>query len=85
MVRAIFLAGGVVTRRTVPRGGGGHLEVDAGLVEVERRLPAELEAAEADELLLVATFLRRPPPELQVLPLDREAILAAVNGVALAA
>ena len=37
MVRAIFLAGGVVTRRTVPRGGGGRLEVEAGLVEVDRR------------------------------------------------
>jgi DNA polymerase-3 subunit epsilon len=85
MARAIFLAGGVVTRRTVPRGGGGRLEVEAGLVEVGRRLATDLEATEATELLLLATFVRRPPPELQVLPLDRDAILAAVNGVALAA
>ena len=85
MVRAIFLAGGVVTRRTVPRGGGGRLEVEAGLVEVDRRLATDLEATEAAELLLLAGFMRRPPPELQVLPLDRDAILAAVNGVALAA
>ena len=67
MVRAIFLAGGVVARRTVPRGGGARLEVEAGLVEVGRRLAAELEATEADELLLLAGFMRRPPPELQVL------------------
>jgi len=85
MARAIFLADGVVTRRTVPRGGGGRLEVEAGLVEIDRRPATDLEATEATELLLLATFMRRPPPELQVLPLDRDAILAAVNGVALAA
>ena len=28
-----------------------------------------LGAADADELLLIGTFLRRPPPELRVLPL----------------
>jgi hypothetical protein len=85
MVRAIFVAGCVVTRRTVPRGGGGHHEVEAGLRDVARRLPAELEATEAGELLLLATFLRRPAPEVRVVGLDRDAILAAVNGVALAA
>jgi DNA polymerase III epsilon subunit family exonuclease len=85
MMRAIFVAGAVVDRRTVPRGGGGHLEIDAGLAEVRRALPAALDATAADELLLLAAFLRRPPPELRVTELDREAILAAVNGVALAA
>ncbi len=44
-----------------------------------------LEAASADELLLIAGFLRRPSPELRVVALDRDAILAAANGVALAA
>ena len=38
-----------------------------------------------DELLLIASFLRRPPPELHVVALDRDAVIAAVNGVALAA
>src|SRR3954451_12075812 len=85
MVRAIFLAGGVAARRTVPIGGGARVEVDAGLAEVERRLVDGLEPAEVDELLLVSSFLKRPPPELRVLPLDRQAILHAVNGVALAA
>ncbi len=86
MVRAVFVAGGaVVARRTIPRGGGGHLEVEAGLMDVPPRLPAVLGATAADELLLIAAFLRRPSPELRVAELDREAILAAVNGVALAA
>jgi hypothetical protein len=85
MVRAVFVAGCVVTRRTVPRGGGAHLEVDAGLSEVERRLPSDLEAVAADELLLLATFMRRPAPELRIVPLERNAILAATNAVALAA
>jgi hypothetical protein len=30
-----------------------------------------------DELLLVGSFLRRPPPELRVVPLERDRILAA--------
>ena len=85
MVRAVFVAGRVVTRRTVPRGGGAHLEVDAGLNEVDRHLPGDLEAIAADELLLLATFMRRPAPELRVVALERNAILAATNGVALAA
>ena len=85
MVRAVFLAGGVVTRRTVPRGGGGRLEVEAGLVEVDRRLASELEATEADELLLVAASCGGRRPSCRFFALDRDAILAAVNGVALAA
>ena len=85
MVRAIFVAGAVVARRTVPRGGGGYHEVEAGLAEARRARPAELDATTADELLLIASFLRRPAPELRVTALDRDAILAAVNGVALAA
>ena len=48
-------------------------------------MPAVLDATAADELLLIASFLRRPAPELRVVELDRDAILAAVNGVALAA
>jgi DNA polymerase III subunit epsilon len=85
MVRAIFVAGSVVARRTVPRGGGGSLEIEAGLAETRRAAGAEPDATSADELLLVASFLRRPAPELRVTALERDAILAAVNGVALAA
>jgi hypothetical protein len=35
-----------------------------------------LTAEQAEELLLVGGFVRRPPPELVVLPLDPERIAA---------
>ncbi len=85
MVRGVFVAGGVVSRRTIPRGGGGSLEVEAGLADVRASAGTELAAATADELLLIASFIRRPPPELSVAALERDAILTAANGVALAA
>ncbi|HEU5216186.1 MAG TPA: exonuclease domain-containing protein [Gaiellaceae bacterium] len=70
-VRAFFVAGGrVAAERTLPPGGGSTLEVEAGLAAARR--PGELDL---DELLLVDSFLRRPPPELRVAPLRREAIL----------
>ncbi|HKB94247.1 MAG TPA: exonuclease domain-containing protein [Gaiellaceae bacterium] len=74
-VRAFFLAGGrVAAERSLPPGGGAHLEVEAGLAAARR--PGDLDV---DELLLVARFLRRPPPELTVVSLDTEAILAAMR------
>jgi len=85
MARAIFVAGSVAARPPLPRGGGGHHEVEAGLAEARRAEPDALDATAADELLLIASFLRRPAPELRVTALDRDAILEAVNGVALAA
>ena len=85
MVRAVFVAGAVRARRTVPLGGGARLEIEAGLTEARRARPDGLDGAAVDELLLLASFLRRPSPELRVTALERDAILAAVNGVALAA
>ena len=74
-VRAFFLAGGrVAAERSLPPGGGAHLEVEAGLAAARR--PGDLDV---DELLLVARFLRRPPPELTVVSLETEAILAAMR------
>ncbi|HEY7381596.1 MAG TPA: exonuclease domain-containing protein [Gaiella sp.] len=79
--RAIFVAGGrVADERVLPPGAGAWLEARAG-VEAARRARLSLEAADADELAVVASFLRRPPPEARVLPLDAEAIAS----VALAA
>jgi len=76
-VRAFFVAGGRVTaERLLPRGVGGRLEIDVGLAGAATAAPS-LAPEDADELLLVGAFLRRPPPELRVLPLDAEAILAA--------
>ena len=43
-------------------------EIAAGLAAVDRAEPT-LAPEAADELLLVASFLRRPPPELEVVPL----------------
>jgi DNA polymerase-3 subunit epsilon len=74
--RAVFVAGGrVAAVRTLPPGEGAGLEVDAGLAEVDARAHGELDPEELDALLLVGTFLRRPPPELRVAPLVREEIL----------
>ena len=76
-VRAFFVAGGrVAAERTLPPGGGSALEVEAGLAAACR--PGALDL---DELLLVDSFLRRPPPELRVAPLRREAILRLRDAV----
>jgi DNA polymerase III epsilon subunit family exonuclease len=84
-VRAYFVGGGAIrAERTLPPGGGAVLEVEAGLAAVRRTRNSLLQAVE-DEVALVGTFLRRPPPELRVVPLEREAILAAARRVAAAA
>ncbi|HKT43834.1 MAG TPA: hypothetical protein VJQ85_03470, partial [Gaiellaceae bacterium] len=76
-VRAFFLAGGrVAAERTLPPGGGATLEVEAGLAASRREGELDL-----DELFLVARFLRRPPPEMTIVPLEREAILAAARRI----
>jgi hypothetical protein len=65
--RGVFLANGrIADVRTL----ASPVEVDAGLAACERVGPEDL-----DELLLIGSFLRRPPPELRVAPLDAEAIL----------
>ena len=80
--RAFFVAGGrVAAVRTLPPGGGAHLEVEAGLAAARRDASAE-EPADLDELFLLGTFLRRPPPELAVVPLEKQAILAAARRIA---
>ncbi|MDQ2968127.1 MAG: hypothetical protein M3R37_07395, partial [Actinomycetota bacterium] len=77
--RGIFVAGGrVAAVRTLPRGAGASLEVDAGLAETNCATPDYLAADDLDALLVLGTFMRRPPPELRVVPLEREAILKQV-------
>jgi DNA polymerase III subunit epsilon len=77
-VRAFFVAGGrIAAERTLPSGGGATLEAEAGLAAARR--PGDLDL---DELLLVDSFLRRPPPELRVVALERAAILDAARGLA---
>jgi DNA polymerase III epsilon subunit family exonuclease len=75
-VRAVFVAGGRVSVvRTLPRGDGARLEVEAGLAAARRMVPEHLAREDLDLLLAVDGFLRRPPPELRVAPLEAEEIL----------
>ncbi len=79
-VEAFFVASGrVACRRTVPRHAGAALAVASGLAEARAAPSAEAALAPeaADDLLLVASFLRRPPPELTVVALDEQKIVAA--------
>jgi excinuclease UvrABC nuclease subunit len=64
--RAFFVSGGrVAAVRTLPRGRAARMELESGLAEA--RVAEESVAPEdADELLLIGSFLRRPPPELEV-------------------
>ena len=78
--RAFFVAGGrVADVRTLPR-GGGHLEIQAALA-ASRQVPGSDPGTCLDELLLVGSFLRKPPPELRSAPLELEAILRAAEHV----
>jgi DNA polymerase III epsilon subunit family exonuclease len=74
--RAFFVARGRVTGRSVPRGAAGRLEIEAGLAAAangEQTLAPE----DAADLLVVAGYLRRPPPELRIVGLRATEILAA--------
>jgi DNA polymerase III subunit epsilon len=76
--RAFFISGGrICAERTLPPGGGAYLEIEAGLAACRRGCEVDL-----DELFLVGQFLRRPPPELRVVPLEQEAILRAARWAA---
>jgi DNA polymerase-3 subunit epsilon len=68
--RAFLVAGGrIAAVRTLPPGRGAELELAAGVATAERAEPSSA-PEHLDELLLVGEFLRRPPPELRVVPLD---------------
>jgi hypothetical protein len=60
------------------------VEIEAG-VRAARAATVSLAPEHADELLLVGAFLRRPPPELNVLPLDAARIAAACARLSVAA
>jgi DNA polymerase-3 subunit epsilon len=75
--RGFFVSGGrVAAVRTLPAGAAGTLELGAGLAEASFAAPS-FAPEDADELLVVAGFLRRPGPELRIMPLDSAQILAA--------
>jgi DNA polymerase III epsilon subunit family exonuclease len=69
--RAFFVANGrVAAIRTLPPGGGARLELQAGLAAARAAEPSYAPEV-ADELLVLGTFLRRPPAEIEVVPLAR--------------
>ena len=75
--RLVVLASGrVADERPLAAGAGARLEVAAALAAAARAEPS-LDPADAADLRAVAPFLRRPPPELRVVPLERDAILGA--------
>ena len=73
--KAFFVAGGEVRAvRSLPPGAGARLELAVGAAACSP--PAEREPLtpeQAEELLLLDGFIRRPPPELTVLPLAEAA------------
>jgi DNA polymerase-3 subunit epsilon len=73
--KAFFVSSGTLCAvRPVPPGPGARLELDAGLT-IARHLPRErrpLTGGQAEDMLLLGGFVRRPPPELTVVPLDGE-------------
>ena len=82
--KAFFVCGGGVCGvRSLPPGGGARLEIEAGLAlcRVARECAGEaLTPEQAEDLVLVDGFIRRPPPELAVLPLDAGQIAAHLMG-----
>jgi hypothetical protein len=62
--------------RTLAQGLAGRLEVESGLAQAALAEPS-LAPEDADALLVVSGFLRRPGPELRIVSLDAGEILAA--------
>jgi excinuclease UvrABC nuclease subunit len=77
-------AGRVAATRLLPRGPGATHEAAALVVEASRAA-ASGAPEDADELRLVASFIRRPPPELRVGELTEDAVCALADGLPLAA
>jgi DNA polymerase-3 subunit epsilon len=84
-VRAYAICGGrVASARLVPLGGGAAAEA-AALVADAVATPASCAPEDADELRVIGSFLRRPPPELRVASLELDEIGALVARLPLAA
>ena len=77
--KAFFVCSGACDVRALPPGENASLEVGAGLEHcrtARERAEAVLTPEQAEDLLLIGGFVRRPPPELTVLPLNAERIAA---------
>jgi DNA polymerase III epsilon subunit family exonuclease len=82
--KAFFICGAALCAvRLLPSGPGASLEIEAGLAlcRAARERPREaLTPEQAEDILLVDGFARRPPRELTVLPLNAEHISAHLAG-----
>ena len=70
--KAFFVSGGAVrVVRTLPPGGGVRLEVEAALsiCRAAEAEPGPMTPERAEDAVLLDGFVRKPPPELRVLPL----------------
>jgi DNA polymerase III subunit epsilon len=71
--KAFFVrAGALCAVRSLSPGPGARLEINAGLT-IARHIPRErqpLTGEQAEDMLLLGSFIRRPPPELTVIRLD---------------
>jgi DNA polymerase-3 subunit epsilon len=78
--KAFFVCGGgVCAVRSLAPGAGARHEIDAGLAlsrAAREPVGETLTPDQAEDLLLLDGFVRRPPPELAVLPLDAGRITA---------
>ena len=84
-MHAFAVCGGrVASSRRLPQQADPTPEAAALLADAAAA-PSSRTPEDADELRLVGSFLRRPPPELRVVPLQLEAIRAVVAGLPLAA
>jgi DNA polymerase III epsilon subunit-like protein len=83
-LKAFFICGGgVCAVRPLPPGAGARLEIGAALAlcrAARERAGDTLTPDQAEDLLLLDGYVRRPPPELAVLPLDAERITAHLMG-----
>jgi DNA polymerase III epsilon subunit family exonuclease len=78
--KAFFVCGGgVCAIRSLPQGEDARVEIETALAlcrSARERAGATLTPEQAEDLLLVEGFVRRPPPELTLLPLDPGRITA---------
>ena len=77
-------AGRVASTRLLPRGFGAAHEAASLVAEAACAATSPM-PEDADELRLVASFIRRPPPELRVGALTEEEVCALAEGLPLAA
>jgi DNA polymerase-3 subunit epsilon len=83
--KAFFVCGGgICAVRSLPPGAGARLEIEGALARCRASCDCAEEKlitpAQAEDLLLLDGFVRRPPPELAVLPFDAKRITEHLLG-----